>query len=263
MPLELEHVTCILCGTDNSTPLYKKDNLTYVRCRNCELVYVNPRLKGKSLQEVYEGSPVRAWWKNLLYSKRSVASFKNLDRRFQRAELLAYEILKYKDGGRILDIGCNRGFLLATAVSWGWEAYGIEIVPWFPTVVAKRFPMKIFAQPLREITPPFDDHFFDAVTMIDIIEHLADPLSDLREIHRIINPDGILLVNTLDLGSAYAQSIGESWGSVNPQEHFYLFDRQTLGKIADAAGFRIHAFQPSKGSIGEMEVHLRPKEFLA
>lgn len=256
MPPELEYVTCILCQTDDTAPVYKKDRLTYVRCRQCGLVYVNPRLKGKSLQEVYEGSAIRAWWKKLLYSRRSISSFKNLDYRFQRAERLMYEVTKYKDKGRILDIGCNRGFLLATAVSWGWEGYGIEIVPWFPQVITREFPLKIFNQPLRKISPPFEDHFFDAITMIDIIEHLNDPLSDLKEIHRILAPDGILLINTVDLGSAYARSIGEQWGSINPREHLYLFDRCTLQKIANHAGFKILTIQSSKGSIGEMEVHL-------
>ncbi len=256
--MNTERVSCILCNVDDTDLFCRKESLTYVRCKRCGLVYVNPRLTGESLKKVYTGSLLRTWWKKFFYARRDVTSFKNLNSRLARAEKLMHEVERYTSAGRILDIGCNRGFLLATAVSGGWDAYGIEIVTWFPQVVARRFPMKIYTEPLRDISPPFADNFFDAVTMIDIIEHLANPLEDLREVKRILKPDGFLLVNTPDIGSAYAVILGSEWGSVNPQEHYYLFDRKTFGKLAREAGFSIVAFQPSKGSTGEMEVHLRP-----
>ena len=256
--MDSEKVSCLLCGIDDTDIFCRKEGLTYVECRRCGLIYVNPRLTGKSLEKIYKGSFLRTWWKKFIYARRDVTSFKNLGPRLVRAEKLIAEVEQYKSGGKILDIGCNRGFLLATAVSRGWEAYGIEIVPWFPQVVAQRFPMKIYTEPLRDIAPPFPDGFFEAVTMIDIIEHLSDPLKDLREIKRILKPDGFLLVNTPDIGSAYATILGCEWGSVNPQEHYYLFGRKTFGDLARAAGFSIITIQPSKGSIGEMEIHLKP-----
>ena len=258
--MQFEKVTCILCDKNDTEPVFEKEKLVYVSCRQCGLIYVNPRLTGKSLEKIYKGSSIRSRWKKFLYSKRKADSFQNLDARFLRAEKLMYEVAKYKSGGRILDIGCNRGFLLATAVSWGWEAFGIEIVSWFPEVVSREFPMKTFSLPLRKIEPPFPDNYFNAITMIDIIEHLTNPLLDMKEIRRILSPDGFLLINTPDIGSAYARVLGKKWGSVNPQEHFFLFDRISLEKLAERAGFEVITIQASKGSIGEMEVHLRPKD---
>jgi ribosomal protein S27E len=41
----LLHVRCDLCGLDESVVLFEKDGFKHVKCHNCDLVYINPRLK--------------------------------------------------------------------------------------------------------------------------------------------------------------------------------------------------------------------------
>ena len=253
----LETVNCAVCTADDAETLRTIPPWVYVKCRNCGLVYVNPRLKENAVQEAYEKNRFMAWFKKITYNYRRMADLKNIDERLGRGESFLYEVTRYKQGGRLLDIGCNRGFILANAAAEGWDAYGVEIVPWATALVEREFNVTIFNKRLREIDPSFADRFFDAVTMIDILEHLHEPVKDLREVHRIIKDDGFLLLNTPDIGSACAKIKGYDWMFDKPKEHLYLYDRTTLESMLDKTGFEIITFQQSKGTPGEMEVHAK------
>lgn len=253
-------VHCVLCGTDDTETLREIPPWAYLKCRNCGLAYVSPQPKENAVQKVYEKNIFMSWFKKITNIYRKMANLKNIDDRLRRGENLLYEVAKYKQEGRLLDIGCNRGFILANASAWGWDAYGIEIVPWRTKLVEREFNVTIFNKRLREINPPFKDKFFDVVTMIDIIEHFHEPIKDLEEVHRILKDDGFLLLNTPDIGSAYAKIHGYDWTFNNPEEHLYLYDRKTLKALLDKTGFEIITFQQSKGTYGEMEVHIKKKD---
>jgi len=253
----IEKINCPLCNLNNFELYAEIKNLNYVKCKSCGLVYVNPRLSDKYTQQIYSGKGLKTKFKSFLYSRRKMKDLENIENRLQRGELLMYEVEKYKKKGKILDIGCNRGFLLATADCWGWDAYGIELVKWMTKLVEKEFNVKIFNKELTEAGDSFCNGFFDAITMIDIIEHLRYPLKEMKEVNRILKKDGFLLINTVDVGSAYAKIEGSNWGHLNPSEHLVVFSRQTIKKLLEKCGFEIIRFQPSKGSAGEMEIHCR------
>ncbi len=256
----LETVRCAICDDNTTETVCSVPPWNYVKCKNCSLIYVNPRSKENAVQHAYEKGNLRTWFKQKTYSRRKLASLKNIDNRLKRGETLMYEIAKYKQGGNILDIGCNRGFLLANAAAWGWDAYGIEIVSWKTKLVQNEFDnVTIFNERLGDIDPPFKDKFFDAITMIDIIEHFHDPIKDMTDIHRVLKDDGFLLINTPDMSSAWLSIQGDEWKYDKPKEHLYLFDRNTLKLLLEKIGFEIMSFHQSKGYMGEMEVHVKKK----
>lgn len=254
---ELEKTDCPLCGTDEYTIFTEINSLNYVKCSKCGLIYVNPRLSDNYTREIYQGKTLKSRFKSFLYSRRKMKDLENIDSRMRRGELLMYEVENYEKSGRILDIGCNRGFLLAAAAAWGWETYGIELVEWMTKLVEKDFDVKIYNKRLLDVSKNFEDGFFDAVTMIDIIEHLRDPVKEMCEVNRILKMNGFLLINTVDAGSSHAVIHGKEWGHLNPLEHLVVFSRSTIKKLLKICGFEIIKFQPSKGSAGEMEIHIR------
>ena len=256
----LETVRCAICDDDTTETVCSVPPWSYVKCKTCGLIYVNPRSKENAVQHAYEKGNLRTWFKQKTYSRRKLANLKNIDNRLKRGETLMYEVAKYKQGGNILDIGCNRGFLLANAAAWGWDAYGIEIVSWKTGLVQKEFDnVTIFNERLGDIDPPFEDKFFDVITMIDIIEHFHDPVKDMTDIHRVLKDDGFLLINTPDISSAWLSIQGDEWKYDKPEEHLYLFDRNTLKLLLEKIGFEIMSFHQSKGYMGEMEVHVKKK----
>lgn len=257
---ELEKVRCALCGGDDTELLHSAPPWGYVKCRKCGLIYVNPRSKENAVQKVYEKNKLMSWFKNKTYDYRKMGDLKNIEGRLRRGEEIMYEVARYKDGGRLLDIGCNRGFILANAAAWGWEAHGIEIVPWATKLVEREFDVKIYNCRLQEVDPPFEDGYFDAITMMDVVEHFHEPVKDLSEVRRILKDDGFLLLNTPDIGSAYAKIGGYERMFRVPEQHLYLYDRKTLKAMLDKTGFEIVTIQKSKASLEEMEVHVRKKK---
>jgi SAM-dependent methyltransferase len=87
-----------------------------------------------------------------------------------------------------------------------------------------------------------DTASFDVVTMWDVVEHLLDPLSDLREVARVLKPGGVLLAHTIDIDSAFARLMGGRWPWL-VEMHTYFFSPKTLGAMVEKAGLRVESWQ--------------------
>lgn len=95
-------------------------------------------------------------------------------------------------GRRVLDVGCFRGDLLKF-LGGEWQAYGVE-----PSKEARREAeargVEVIAGSLDELAA--ETRRFDAVTLIDVIEHLPRPLEAVRTLARLLVPGGRLVVFT-------------------------------------------------------------------
>jgi SAM-dependent methyltransferase len=76
------------------------------------------------------------------------------------------------------------------------------------------------------------------VSVVGTIEHLKRPLETLREIHRVVGPGGLILVQTPNLASLQYRHQGENWEQFTPPGHLVYFVPRTLRAMLKAAGFR-------------------------
>jgi SAM-dependent methyltransferase len=146
-----------------------------VRCLSCGLVYLNPRLNESGLNEFYEtyfGKP-----RNPDYNIEQVNSSPHLaDLFLEKMEIRCHR-------GSLLDVGCGRGAFLQRARSKGWNVFGVEFsetAAWD----ARRSGLDVFTGDLSEAK--FPSCYFDVVTLFNVIEHLRDPLCNVKEVHRIL-----------------------------------------------------------------------------
>jgi len=114
----LENVNCVLCGADDTEMLREIPPWACAKYRKCGLVYVNPRSREQAVQKVYEKNSFMSWFKKKTYERRKMADLKNISERLRRGETLMTEVAQYKRGGRLLDIGCNRGFIIPMPRHW-------------------------------------------------------------------------------------------------------------------------------------------------
>lgn len=161
-------------------------SLRIVRCLRCGLVYVNPQ---EDINTIYQK------YCNL---KDDVYVSEENGRRLA-ARIILKKIARLARRGKILDIGCATGFLLDEARKMGFDAYGVEISRWAAQFCRQQFNLNIFEGLLKEAEFPYN--FFDAVVMVDSIEHLTNPKRTLEEIRRILKPGGILVISTPDMDS--------------------------------------------------------------
>jgi SAM-dependent methyltransferase len=231
--IDREITVCNLCGSGRSRPYLRKFGQPIVKCLRCGLVYVNPRLPENELFKRYNQD---YFVKEYLPAFGATAGDFSLDVALNRYGLF-FEILRKSalPGRRVLDIGAGAGFFVKAARHLGWDAEGIEF-----SETAAAYGRNILQVPLQtgkfgalEIPPAS----FDAVVMLDTLEHLRDPLGDLRKAREILKPDGLLLLHTPDLRSLSRFFLGQGWAAFSPEEHLYYFRRKTLANILRKAGF--------------------------
>lgn len=139
-------------------------------------------------------------------------------------------------GRRLLEVGSNVGLFLAVAQEAGWEARGIEPSAWAVETGRTRFGVDL-VQGTAE-TLEFDPAARDAVVMLDVLEHLVDPLATLGRLRRAVHPEGVLALSTVNLASWHARVRRDSWPwLIRP--HLHYFTPETLDAMLTRAGFQL------------------------
>jgi SAM-dependent methyltransferase len=148
------------------------------------------------------------------------------------------QIELHVDRGRLLDLGCWLGFLLAEARERGWEAVGVEPSEFASTYARDRFHLDVRTEELMdaELKP----RSFDAAVMADVIEHLPDPGGALDRVAALLAPGGVIALTLPDAGSRLARAMGRRWWSVIPT-HVHYFTRASLRAVLERRGYGVLA----------------------
>lgn len=92
-------------------------------------------------------------------------------------------------GARLLDVGCGTGGLLARAVGDGLVVSGVDVERRALAMAERAAPSAVLTvADAHEL--PFDDDAFDLVTLVQVLEHLTNPVQALREAGRVCAPGG-------------------------------------------------------------------------
>lgn len=137
--------------------------------------------------------------------------------------------------GKLLDVGCGSGSLLKIFSKVGWQTEGIDFDP---TAVenAKSKGLQVRCGTLEEQKYP--DNHFDVITMSHLIEHVYNPLEQLRECHRILRPGGYLVLVTPNINSLSHRRFKEDFFHLDPPRHLHIFSPQALRLLSEKAGFQ-------------------------
>jgi 2-polyprenyl-3-methyl-5-hydroxy-6-metoxy-1,4-benzoquinol methylase len=154
------------------------------------------------------------------------------DARGIQARMLLRTVAKYCNRGRLLDVGAGSGILVAEAGKMGFEAEGIE--PSGPlSALASQHQLKVHhgVLPMAAVRGPFD-----VATVIDVVEHVSDPIGLLRSVRSIVAVGGYAAVVTPNVSSIMARVLGPRWWHYRIA-HIGYFDRDTLKLALRNAGF--------------------------
>ncbi len=241
----MEYVACNLCGSTQTrlrfpstvaddvapsaveafrctSPGYGRHH-TIVQCKQCGLVYTNPRLDGSTILDSYEAV------EDPLYLEERDGRVLTFERHLRPLEKL------HAPPGKLLDVGAYTGVFVEIAAQHGWEAWGVEPSHWAVEQAS--------AQGLHMIegtlaTCGLADASVDVVTMWDVIEHLTDPFAEVQEAQRLLKPGGLLVVHTMDIDSLFAKVMGGRWPWLM-EMHVYYFSQRTLQAMLTKAGFQV------------------------
>jgi SAM-dependent methyltransferase len=223
---------CPVCGSRSLEPRFRVafpafgPNLTYVwplsekspvaswtitRCPRCHLQFPNPFPSSEEIHHYYSTQLIHNEWEEFHYvaetAERAAGWAKVADR-----------LTRLNGGpGDLLEVGPAAGHLLKAAQSAGWSVMGVEASPKFTRILRER------SLPCHEGTLATleTDRRFDVIVMLDVLEHLHDPVRDLARCAELLDEGGRLVAATCDIDSLAAHYYGLRWRQIVISHTFY------------------------------------------
>jgi len=227
---------CILCGHNRQVrkilELGRPTDFRLLRCEACGLVYADGILDASIYVDVDICN-------SYPYDEKKTIHWKmDFIRKFIPAGV----------PGNLLDVGCANGSLLDNLRDNGKKCFGVDISKPMIELGRNKPGLDLFLGTLEEAGYP--EAFFDWIISFDVVEHLDDPLSTLREIQRILKPGGLLILELPNEGTwfrwvAKALFFGTGGRTYKIVErlyhpfHRYYFSPITLPRALEATGFRV------------------------
>lgn len=204
---------------------------TRLKCTNCDLIYLSPRLDAGSLRELY-----RLWYG---YAYRSIFSDPchqtDRDREF-REHHLKYLQRHAPQGGRLLDIGSGSGMFLGIAKNHGWNGIGIELDKDTAAWASAKYSVDVRFGTVRCALE--DDERFDAITMFDYLEHTGLPGPDLAAAADHLGPGGLLVIRVPNQAGWQSRFMKQDWLSVI-SNHLTYYTPDSLACALGQNGFDV------------------------
>ena len=206
-------------------------------CRDCGLVHANAALREDDYTDFYthhfrrlynarEGMPSL---KMLEGKKRS--NLEQIGRLVKRAPIV--EAVARTKGKRLLDVGCGGGNFTWAWKEFGFQATGIDLNAEYQDV-GRANGLDLHAANLAEFVK---DRTFDVVFYHHVLEHIREPVEELKIAFDALAPDGLLIVVVPGLRSAPRKYLGDL------RDYFHIahvtaFTKKSLTHVAAKAGFK-------------------------
>lgn len=229
-----EYINCPVCDSPRSRFFFEKDWFRYVQCRDCSMVYMNPRMNVAATHSFYN-SNVNAIYNETKFDQVSAST--EMDDRINYANLGLLDQFRNGEKGALLEVGSAKGFFLSKAREMGYQVYGLEL-----NRNNYEYSRKLLGDTILNVDlsdAGFEDGKFDVVYMRDVIEHIANPKSFLHEINRITKPGGLVFLETHNIESWINQFARERHVVIFGFEHPNHWSPKTLGLALAQSGFAV------------------------
>jgi len=245
---KLESVLCPTCHHNNHTLQFlREDGIGFYICKECNIEYASPRLKEEELLNLYNSDS----WKNP--SEYLNWSYEKWNKSRGLHYYLVAENLKLvkrflEPGSRILDVGCDIGLTVKKLIEDHYHAEGIEISSIGSKIAKEKTKITVHNLEIKDFK---SNKLFDGVLLLDVLEHLYDPLNTLKSCAKKLRKGGYIFIHVPQhkgLSVRFKKilhkiGIKKSYKHFGFPAHIYNFDKKSLRLILNKSNFKIEHFE--------------------
>ena len=246
---------CSLCGGARLQELLHPTTPGWdyhvVRCVGCGFLYRHPGIRPDRLGDLYASGR---------YAKFLAGEYtEERVHRYEVAMAAFGSLFESGRGRRLLDFGCGNGLFLDIAHERGFDCHGVDLAE-DAIAIARTKPSGAHAyHGAPEDVPEIAAGGFDVITLWSVLAHLAAPVEDLTRLRRLLAPDGVLVLLTVNAGSLKLRRQLERWEGFT-RNHLLFSAPETLPLLLRRAGFAAVVMPPWYGEPVELGTSLlRPR----
>jgi SAM-dependent methyltransferase len=211
---------CPACQSQSFRSYGLKSEFELLVCRECGTIYAST--VPASTAEAYDD----------YYTEENLSIPDFIDKRLD--EIVA-GFARYRRLNRLLEVGFGTASLLRAAARAEWQVEGVEVSR---TAIeqARAGGFKTFLGELA--AAHYEAASFDVVVASELLEHVPEPSTLIREMARILRPGGLFWATTPNAKGLSARVLGSEWTVICPPEHLHLFSEAGIRRLLAAASFR-------------------------
>ena len=266
---DFSYVPCDFCKSKKARTLFSSKDYIFniisgefkiVKCSNCNLVYLNPRLKPGELNKYYSnvvnyGVPYNILdlnkKANTSFSLKFLTNFFNypfgkkskilkiiqypfylrIRKRYKKTQFLP----TYIEDGKILEIGCSYGNYLFKLKKIGWNVKGLELNKESVDYSKRELNLDVVNQDINNFQP---NELFDIIYLRMVLEHMESPKTILRKCYSWLKPNGKLVLIIPDFSGIEVNIYKNYAYTLHPPYHLYHFTPDTIKNLLKALNFK-------------------------
>ncbi len=193
--------SCVVCGAGVCHPVYPAALPWVKQCAGCGVRCTWPQPSDDELAACYDAEYAEA------FGRHGTCGVEDPAMKEAQGVRLLLRVERQIGVGRLLDVGCGMGEMLASAARRGWQVAGIEPNRCAARCARQRVPQAdVFCGPVEVF--PVVAGAFDVITCLEVIEHLREPAAALSRLYGCLRPGGLLVATTPDAGGVHARLSG-------------------------------------------------------
>lgn len=262
--------SCYICGsTDNpiiaderpvehrfGRPLMPEGVYRFARCRQCSTLYVDSDVTDEYLSAIYENESLES----VHELRKEIDHSKILNRRIPEFRYHWEQMKKLrrpKPQDKLLDVGCQTGDFGAVVQQDGVQPNGTELSESYASICKARWGNEAQVHLGSLSDAPFQNRQFQYVTAFETLEHMCDPIEELRRFRTWLADDGLLAISVPSsdyfnfkywmlrkspvasvVGKAFERRAAFYKHQVLPHTHIYNFSHKSIGLMLRRAGYQ-------------------------
>ncbi len=249
-------MSCLICESERAQPVWRQGKLRIDECKGCGVLFTADRPTEEEMVRLYAGDDLIRERPDPLANEEARPTWKMAE----HARLLDCLAQRGMKSGTLLDVGCFSGVFLSNAKKRGFECIGLEPNEDAYLHVRNAQGLEVINGSLEFAR--FGAGRFSVVSFLDVIEHVPDPVGELRETFRIMRPGGWLILTTPNVKGLPQRVVKtERWFTGRPfcpiddvPWHLWGFTRSSLALCVEKAGFVVEEviwLEPSPLSTNE------------